>query len=458
MEIKGKSVCVIGAGKSGIGSARLLLKVGASVILYDANTKLTEKGILGELPENSKAEVALGEFPENLYEKTDLAVISPGVPTDLPFVNKIREKGIPLWGELELAYHYDRGEVMAITGTNGKTTTTSLLGHIMKMWKNKVFVVGNIGEPYTESTLKTKDDSVTVVEVSSFQLETIRTFHPVVTAILNITPDHMNRHYTMENYIRIKENITKNQNEFDTCVLNYEDKELRKFGKELLEKDQAPEVLFFSSKRALEHGIYLDGDKIVYDDGLSLAEICDVHELKLIGIHNYENVMAACGMALRMDVPPEILKEALKTFHAVPHRMEFAGEKNGVIYYNDSKGTNPDAAIRAIKAMNCPTYLIGGGYDKNADYNEWIRSFDGKVKKLVLIGATREKIRDAALACGFEAADILLFDTFEEAFAYCAENAKEGEGVLLSPACASWGMFDNYEQRGDRFKELTAAL
>jgi len=456
MDLKGKRVCVIGAGKSGIGAARLLYNVDAKVVLYDGNDKLDRKELVSRLPEACRAEIILGDFPEELLKRIDLAVISPGVPTDLPFVRKIRSKGIPLWGELELAFRFEKGEVLAVTGTNGKTTTTSLLGHIMKKWRSKVFVVGNIGEPYTDIVLDTSEGSTTVAEVSSFQLETIDTFHPIVSAILNITPDHMNRHYTMDNYTRIKEDITKNQDDFDLCVLNYEDKVLRTFGNSLMKKDSGPEVLFYSSERALEHGIYLEDGNIVFDDGLTKVTVCNTSELQIIGTHNYENVMAAVGMALQMDVPAEIIHESLATFKAVPHRIEYSGEKRGVVYYNDSKGTNPDAAIRAIRAMNCPTYLIGGGYDKNADYTEWIKSFEGKVRKLVLIGATREKIRDAAYANGFR--DVLLFDTFEDAFAYCADHAEEGEAVLLSPACASWGMFDNYEQRGDRFKELVAAL
>jgi len=456
MDLKGKRVCVIGAGKSGTGAVKLLYNVGAQIVLYDGNDKLDRQELASKLPRECKAEIILGDFPDELIKRIDLAVISPGVPTDLPFVDRIRSRGIPLWGELELAFRFEKGEVLAVTGTNGKTTTTSLLGHIMKHWRDKVYIVGNIGEPYTDIVLETSENSTTVAEVSSFQLETIDTFHPIVSAILNITPDHMNRHYTMENYIRIKENITKNQDDFDLCVLNYEDKVLRAFGSSLIKKDSGPEVLFYSSERALEHGIYLEGRNIVFDDGLSKTTVCDTGELQIIGMHNYENVMAAVGMALQMDVPMEIIHEALATFKAVPHRIEFSGEKHGVVYYNDSKGTNPDAAIRAIRAMNCPTYLIGGGYDKNADYTEWIKSFDGKVKKFVLIGATREKIRDAAYAAGFH--DVLLFDTFEEAFSYCAQHAVAGEAVLLSPACASWGMFDNYEQRGDRFKELVASL
>lgn len=455
MKLQGKNVLVIGAGISGQGAAKLLHIAGSNIIMYDGNEKLDREKVLSTLPEGSNAEIVIGAFPEDLTSRIDLAVISPGVPTDLPFVETIKAAGIPLWGELELAYQFEKGEVLAITGTNGKTTTTSLLGHIMKQWKEKVFVVGNIGTAYTTAVTETSSDSVTVAEVSSFQLETIQDFHPMVSAILNITPDHLNRHYTMENYASIKENITMNQDICDACILNFEDPMLREFGDKMMDLGKT-DIVYFSSEQPLEHGLWMNGDKIVYDDGMDSIEICDIHELNLIGKHNYENVMAAVGMAIRAEVPVDVIHEALTTFHAVAHRMEFSGKKNGVVYYNDSKGTNTDAAIKAIQAMNCPTYLIGGGYDKNADYTDWIKAFDGKVKKLVLIGATREKIRDCAEANGFH--ECLLMDTFEEAFAYCAEHAQPGEGVLLSPACASWGMFKNYEERGDRFKELVAAL
>ena len=320
----------------------------------------------------------------------------------------------------------------------------------MNNWKESVFVVGNIGNPYTNVALKTKETSVVVAEISSFQLETVHTFRPKVSAILNITPDHLNRHHTMEAYISAKENIAVNQTEEDFCVLNYEDEETRKFG----EKVKA-EVLYFSSAHKLKRGVYLDGTKIICDIDRKI-EICDVSELNILGTHNYENAMAATAMAYAYGTPVEIIRKTLREFQGVEHRIEFVAEKNGVAYYNDSKGTNPDAAIRGIRAMNRPTVLIGGGYDKDSEYDEWIEAFDGKVKKLVLIGATREKIAETARRHGFQ--DIVMADTFEEAFERCVESAQPGDAVLLSPACASWGMFKNYEERGDKFKELVNQL
>lgn len=450
MDIAGKNVLVFGSGISGIGAAGLLEERGASVTLYDGNDKLDVEEIRGKMKDGAKTDIVLGEFPEELLGKLDLVIISPGVPTDLPIVNRMRESDIPVVGEIELAYELGKGEVLAITGTNGKTTTTALLGEIMKAVYDSAFVVGNIGIPYTNVVDETRDDSVIVAEMSSFQLESIVDFRPRVSAILNITPDHLNRHHTMEAYIQAKKNVAINQTAEDTCVLNYEDEVLREFGETLQTK-----VLYFSSKRKLDKGIYLDDGNIIYRNPDECL-VCNVKELKLLGVHNYENVMAAVAMAAAYGVPMDCIRKTIKEFAGVEHRIEFVAEKNGVAYYNDSKGTNPDAAIRGIQAMNRPTYLIGGGYDKQSEYKEWIESFDGKVKKLLLIGQTREKIAKEAEECGFT--DIMLLDTFEDAVLTAAKLAVPGEAVLLSPACASWGMFKNYEERGDKFKEIVNSL
>lgn len=449
MEIKGKNVLVFGSGISGIAACKLLLAQQAQVILYDGNTSLDPEALKEKAGE---VQVILGDLSKDVMESLVLAVLSPGVPTDLPVVEEMKALQIPIWGEVELAYVYGKGDVLAITGTNGKTTTTSLLGEIMKAYKDSVFVVGNIGNPYTDAVLSMAEDSVAVAEMSSFQLETIHSFAPKVSAILNITPDHLNRHHTMEAYIAAKENITVNQTEEDTCVLNYEDEVLRPFGETLKAK-----VIFFSSARRLEEGVFLEDGKIVLKlNGEAEEVLCTIDELQFLGTHNYENVMAATACAKAYGVPTEVIRKVVKAFAGVEHRIEFVAEKQGVTYYNDSKGTNPDAAIRGIKAMNRKTVLIGGGYDKDSSYDEWIQAFDGKVKKLILIGATREKIAECAKANGFE--DYVFADTFEEAFNKCVEYAEPGDAVLLSPACASWGMFKNYEQRGEIFKELVRAL
>lgn len=445
-----KKVLVFGSGISGIGACRLLEKVKKNVILYDGNASLDADKIREQLGCGSKVEVVLGELSEEMIDTLELVVMSPGVPTDLPVVNDMREKGIPIWGEIELAYCYGKGDVLAITGTNGKTTTTALLGEIMKNYQESVYVVGNIGNPYTTVALDMTEESIAVAEVSSFQLETIHSFRPRVSAILNITPDHLNRHHTMEAYIAAKEDIAKNQGQEDVCVLNYEDEVTRKFGENL-----PCQVLYFSSQRKLEKGIFLDDGNIVYKNEQQTV-ICHVDELQILGTHNHENVMAASAMALACGVPAQIVRETVKAFAGVAHRIEFVCEKNGVAYYNDSKGTNPDAAIKGIQAMNRKTLLIGGGYDKDSEYEEWIEAFDGKVKHLVLLGQTREKIAEAARRVGFE--NVILVDTLEEAVQTCAKLSEPGDAVLLSPACASWGMFKNYEERGDKFKDFVNAL
>ena len=396
-------------------------------------------------------EIFAGELPETVLDSLDLVVLSPGVPTDLPVVKRFYEKKLPVWSEVELAYRTGKGEVLAITGTNGKTTTTALLGKIMGDACESVFVVGNIGTAYTSKSLEMKENSITVAEISSFQLETIDEFRPKVSAILNITEDHLNRHHTMEEYIRVKELITKNQGSEDVCVLNYEDEVLRKFGENIV-----PKVVYFSSLRRLDQGICLDGDQIILRTEDKEIPIVKTGELKILGRHNHENVMAAAAMAYYAGVPVESIHKSVCEFTAVPHRIEYVTEKNGVAYYNDSKGTNPDAAIKGIQAMNRPTLLIGGGYDKESSYDEWIRSFDGKVRYLVLIGQTKEKIKAAAEGLGFT--DIILCEDLKEAVQVCADKAQPGDAVLLSPACASWGQFDNYEQRGDMFKEYVKAL
>ena len=455
MDVKGKYVLVFGAGKSGIGAAGLLLHEQAKVILYDGNAKQDPEEIRRKLNAGADVEIILGELSDEVLDRLELVVLSPGVPADLPVVLKMKEKEIPVWGEVELAYRVGKGEVLAITGTNGKTTTTSLLGEIMKAYREDVQVVGNIGTAYTSVALDTTEDTVTVAEISSFQLETIEKFHPKASAITNITEDHLNRHHTMEEYIRVKERITENQTMEDVCVLNYEDEVLRAFGEKLI-GEQKVQVLFFSSLRALQDGIYCQDGTIWLAENGEREPIVHTDELKILGQHNYENVMTAVGMAYCAGVPMDVIRKAVCAFQGVEHRIEYVCEKNGVVYYNDSKGTNPDAAIKGIQAMNRPTLLIGGGFDKQSTYESWIRAFDRKVKYLVLIGETREKIAETARREGFH--EILMAENLEEAVKICADKAEPGDAVLLSPACASWDQFDSYEQRGDLFKEYVRAL
>lgn len=451
MNLAEKNVLVVGTGISGIAACELLLKKEIQVTLFDGNKDLDLEKVYEKSEKLRNIPVILGEMSDEQLESFDIAVLSPGVPTDLPMVNKMREKNIAIWGEIELAYAFAKGRLAAITGTNGKTTTTALTGAIMENYYKDVKVVGNIGIPYTSVAADTTEETVTVAEISSFQLETIHAFRPEVSAILNITPDHLNRHHTMECYIRTKEDITRNQIPDDTCVLNYEDEVLRAFGESLSTK-----VVYFSSKRRLDNGFYLEEGNIYQAKDGKASLVIHVHELNLLGNHNYENVMAACAITTAFGVPMEKIVEVLKTFTAVEHRIEYVCEKRGVKFYNDSKGTNPDAAIQGIRAMNRPTWLIGGGYDKQSEYDEWIEAFDGKVRGLVLIGQTKEKIAECAKRHGFT--DVVLCETFEEAIHYCYDHAVSGEAVLLSPACASWGMFPNYEERGRIFKDIVRGL
>ena len=421
-----KRVLIAGTGKSGVNAGKLLLEKGAEIIFYDDNATLDD---------------------------ISLMVISPGIPSDSDVANAVRERKIPIWSEIELAYQTGNGKLAAITGTNGKTTTTSLVGEIFSAYSPNSFTVGNIGTPYTEVVLKMNSDSYTVAEVSSFQLETIVDFKPHVSAVLNVTPDHLDRHYTMENYASVKLDICINQTEQDYLVLNYDDPVTRRMAED--ERVKA-KVIFFSRLHSIEEGICLKGETIVLREAGCETKIIDTKDLILLGTHNIENYMAGVAVAYYMGIPLKNIIDVLKTFKGVEHRIEYVREVNGVAYYNDSKGTNPDAAIKAVQAMNRKTVLIGGGYDKGVAFDEWIQSFGDKVKKLVLLGQTAMLIADTAKKLGFE--NVVIVDTLEEAVDICAKEAAPGEAVLLSPACASWGMFDNYEQRGNMFKEYVNKL
>lgn len=451
MDVQDKKVLVFGTGKSGIAAAELLRGKGAFLLVYDGNGKLTEEEVRGRSKAFDEAEIVLGTLPEEKTADLALAVLSPGVSPESPEVQMLRREHIPVMGEIELAFLCGAGRLAAITGTNGKTTTTSLAGELLAAHFQDVRVVGNIGIPYTQEASTMTEDTVTVAEISSYQLETTDQFHPEVSAILNFTPDHLDRHHTMENYIAAKERITERQIAGDTVVLNYEDPVLREFGKTL-----TPRVVWFSSERKLNDGLFFQNNVIYTAIQGEADPLIEVSELQILGKHNYENAMAAAAIALAMGVPREKIIKALRAFRAVEHRIEFVTEIGGVRYYNDSKGTNPDAAIKAVEAMDRPTVLIGGGYDKNATYEEWIKTFPGKVKKLLLLGQTADKIAAACESCGFSEYEKV--ETLGDAVRRAAESAGAGDAVLLSPACASWGMFVNFEERGKQFKELVKNL
>ena len=447
MNLQNKQFLVVGMGKSGIAAAELLVMHQMKVVIFDENPDLNPKDVWEQSQKLGMVPVVVGKLPEEIKNQIDICIMSPGVPTDLPVIQQLKQRNVLIWGEIELAYRFSMGNLIGITGTNGKTTTTSLVGEIMQSHFESVKVVGNIGVPYTQMVSEMNEQTVTVAEISSFQLETIDSFHPNVSAVLNIQPDHLNRHHTMENYIGAKERIFENQTEADCCVLNYDDLVTRKMS----EKTKA-KVCFFSSKQELEEGFFVREDWICRKSNGTTEPYMNIHDMNLVGMCNVENVMAAMAISTFVGVPKEQIIETIRNFKAVEHRIEFVAQKKGVVYYNDSKATNPDAAIQGIRAMNRPTILIGGGYDKGNDFDDWVEAFDSKVKLLILIGATAEKIAQTAKKHGMN--QYCLAKSFEEAMELAIQKAKEGDAVLLSPACASWGMFPNYEERGKLFKSI----
>lgn len=448
-----KKVLVAGAGISGISATDLLISNNVNVILYDEdkNGKVKKEEILKKSPDTSGLEIITGKFPVDIIDEIELMVISPGIPTDEPFVNLVRERNIAIWGEIELAYYFDNGIIAAITGTNGKTTTTTLVGEILKSYNDNTKVVGNIGIPYTKVANSNTKDTIVVAEISSFQLETISTFRPKVSAILNITPDHLNRHYTFKNYADTKVKITMNQTVEDYCIINKDDESAFSYASKIPSK-----VILFSRKEVLEEGVYVKDNNIYITEKGETKKVLSLQNIKLLGEHNVENYLAAVGISYYMGADINTIERVCCDFGGVEHRIEYVDTINGVSYYNDSKATNPDAAIKGIKAMISPTLLIGGGFDKGNDYDDWINSFDTKVKYLILLGETADDIEKSAIKNGFN--NIVKVNNLEDAVSFAASNSQDGDAVLLSPACASWGMFDNYEQRGNIFKKYVKDL
>lgn len=447
MDLKDKKILIAGAGRSGVGAAELLGRAGIDAVIYDGNEELDTKQILEKVPEGMKLGFELGEFKPELADSFDVLILSPGISIHNPIATAFYDRNKSVIGEVELAYLFSKGRLAAITGTNGKTTTTALVGQIFREYFDKTYVVGNIGIPFTSVALDTTDDCAIAAEISSFQLETIDTFHPNVSAVLNLTPDHLDRHGSMEVYGKTKLSISKNQTKDDVIVLNYDDETTRAMAEETPAKP-----VMFSRLEDLQEGVILKGDRFLIREDGKETEVCTLDDINLLGGHNHENILAAIAITYYIGVPVVAIKSGIEKFHAVEHRIEFVDTVDGVDYYNDSKGTNPDAAIKGIQAMNKPTILLGGGYDKGSTYDEWIEAFDGKVKWLILMGVTAEKIRDCALKHDFH--NIIMVDTFEEAMDVAREKADPGDAVLLSPACASWGMFKNYEVRGKVFKEI----
>ena len=449
MHLNDKKVLVVGAARSGIAAAEFLKKKGAAVTLTDAKSKAQLSEAAGKLAAQG-IELALeGQYPEPM--RYHFLVVSPGVPLTVSVVQKAYQANVPVIGELELAFRFAEAPIVAITGTNGKTTTTSLVGQIFRDAGVNTLVAGNIGLPLISAVEEYSEDDIIAAEVSSFQLETTQTFRPKVAAVLNVTPDHLDRHGSMDNYIQAKSMIFANQMPFDYTVLNYDDPQTA-----LLSKQTMGQVIFFSRKHILDQGVFIqNGEIVVKLDGVT-TKILPVEKLNIPGGHNLENALAAVACTFPLGVSAESLADTLSAFQGVRHRLETVAVINGVRYVNDSKGTNPDASIKALEAFEQPIILIAGGLNKGSDFHEFAKVIKEKVRVLILLGKHRHEIREAAEAVGYQ--NIFDVKDYHEAVELASQMAKPNEVVLLSPACASWDMFKSYEERGDLFRELVLNL
>ncbi|MDH7576414.1 MAG: UDP-N-acetylmuramoyl-L-alanine--D-glutamate ligase [Bacillota bacterium] len=454
LDFQGKKVLVIGIARSGQAALRFLTSSGAQVTATDLKQEEDlgkEFQELKELP----ATFVTGRYPRVKRGEYDLIIISPGVPPTIFPVQKARKLGIPVWSELELAARLIKQPIIAVTGTNGKTTTTSLLGFIFQKAGIDCIVAGNIGIPLIQEVERTRRarDHVAywVVEVSSFQLELIETFRPRIAVFLNLTPDHLDRHGTLENYGRTKARIFENQSPGDFAVLNYDDPWLLK-----LAPDLKSQIYWFSRQGLPGAGIGREGDWIKFTNNRAKDVLCAVHDIKLPGPHNLENALAAAAAALLAGIKQEVIVQALATFPGVPHRMELVRVINGVKYVNDSKGTNPESVLKALDAYQEPVILIAGGKNKGSDFCSLAKKINQKVKALILLGEAAPLIGKAVRAAGFyqiwEVAS--LTDAVQTAYFL----AQPGDVVLLSPACASWDMFRDFEERGNLFRQLVNQL
>ena len=446
MNLKNKKVLLVGLAKTGVSTIKHLNRLGAKVVVNDIKDKDTLKDILDELSDLNNVEYILGYHPENV-DDVDITVVSPGVPLDLPFILKLKSKNIEIIGEVELAYRLSQNPIfIGITGTNGKTTTTSLVGEIFKKASRDTYIVGNIGNPVIDTVGIANENSVLVTELSSFQLESIDKFKPHVSAILNFTEDHLNRHHTMKAYIEAKARIFENQDSKDFCILNYDDEDVRSLSDSVKAKK-----IFFSRKKSLEYGIYLDEKKnIIINIGEKIT-LLNKDELSLPGNHNLENCMAAAAIAYVSNIDIDVIRKVLKTFAGVEHRQEFVRNLNGIMFVNDSKATNPDSSIKAVQSYNRPIVLIAGGMDKQSSFDEFLDIAKENVYALVLLGETAQKIKECAQNKGFD--NITIVKDMKEAVNASYQIAKDGDVVLLSPACASWDMYKSFEVRGIDFKD-----
>jgi len=449
MSFKGKKVLVCGMARSGVAAANLLCAEGAFVTLSDIKPEEELQEAIAMVSEG--VQLITGNNPDDVVLEQDLLVLSPGVPTNLEYIQKAQSANILIISEFELASMFCKAPIAAITGTNGKTTTTALLYEIIKKHNPLSEVVGNIGIAFSEKAKDIDEKGICVAEVSSFQLETIKTFKPKVSAILNFSEDHLDRHGSFRNYVNIKARIFENQNESDYLILNYDDVECRELAKRTKAK-----ALYFSCQTYDINGIFLKDNIFYLNSNGETKRLLEINELTIVGMHNYENAMAAMLMAYTLKVPIDSIVSSVKGFKGVAHRIEYVRTLKNVIYYNDSKGTNPESSIKAVEAMDRPILLIGGGYNKGSDFSPWVKTFQNRVRKFYIIGAVSDILEEVCLEQKFY--DYEKKDSFEAAVLAAAKEAREGEAVLLSPACASWDMFKSYEHRGDLFKKIVKEL
>jgi UDP-N-acetylmuramoylalanine--D-glutamate ligase len=449
MELNGKRILVVGLGKSGVASALFLKAHGARVTVSD--TKSGDE-LRNEIPAllDHGITVETGGHGERTFRGQDLIVVSPGVPVDAPPLAQARTLGEPVIGEIELAAQFLPGPIIAITGSNGKTTTTTLAGEIMTAGGFPTLVGGNIGTPAISLAERAKPETTIVLEVSSFQLETIQTFHPKVAVVLNVTPDHLDRHRTFEIYVDAKARIFENQQASDFAVLNADDPTCVT----MLSRTKA-QVFWFSRQKEVKLGAWVDAGKILFRDGSGQREIMQVSEIPLKGAHNLENVLAAVCAGALMGCVPEKICQAVRDFKAVEHRLEFVATVGGVDYYNDSKATNVDATIKALESFPANIHLILGGKDKGSDYSVLNDLLRARVKRVYTIGAAAAKIESQIV---FPKSEIIHAETLENAIRKAHAAAQPGDVVLLAPACASFDQFKNYEHRGQVFKEIVRGL
>ncbi len=444
MVMKDKKILVVGLGVSGMACVKGLSKLGAEIYVYDGSPreKLSEK--LQELNGISAKYYFCDE--EFDVDDIDFAIKSPGIKYETDVIQKLINKNKKIISDVEAAYLVTEGTIVSISGTNGKTTTTTLIGEIVRESGKKYKVTGNIGYGMFLDSLTAEKGEILVAETSSFQLAGTYEYKPHISILTNITPDHLDFHHTLENYIEAKFKNVINQDEKDFAILNYEDEAIRKFSDKIKAKK-----IFFSSERELEEGVFVQNGKIIYMEKGKNTFIMETKDIFIPGKHNLENALAATGSAIALNIEPEIIQHVLKEFKGVEHRLEYSDEYSGVKFYNDSKGTNPDASIKAVQGIEKPIILIAGGYDKKSQYDEFILSFDGKVKALILLGQTADDIEKCARKYGLT--NIYRVQNMDEAVKKSFELAVEGDNVVLSPACASWGMYPNYEVRGRDFKE-----